>query len=58
MRVVNILYHGIFGNLNFFTYLCIAFSESVFFYLLNSIKRRLKCRANRANIQATVEKTM
>jgi len=48
MRVVNILYEGNFGILNYFTYLCTAFWESVFFHLLNSIKRRLKCRANRA----------
>ena len=48
MRVVNIFYEGNFGILNYFTYLCTAFLESVFFHLLDSIKRRLKCRANRA----------
>ena len=48
MMVVNILYEEIFGSLNYFAYFCTAFSESVFFHLLDSIKRRLKCRANRA----------
>ena len=58
MRSVNKHYDAIFGILDYFAYLCNAFYERAVFHLLNSIKRRLKCRANRAYIQATVEKTM
>lgn len=57
MRVVNILYEGIFGILNYFTYLCTAFSESVFFHLLAS-RDGLNAEPTEPFIQATVEKKM
>lgn len=47
-KVVDILYDGFFGILNYFAYLCTAFFERAFFHLLNSIKRRFQYRANRA----------
>ena len=57
MRVVNKHYDAIFGILNYFTYLCTAFSESVFFHLLAS-RDGLNAEPTEPFIQATVEKTM